>query len=164
MPLHPHPCPRPRPLYRWKSFWLGVLVTGFLAWLGWRSMHYDEGFFVRVPGIAWEAGHGPALPGLVRMEIEPYSTGSSTFIAYSEGQDPAYHWFPPAFETHTYPPSPHSRFFRFAYWFLILLFLVPWSALLAWRWRRMRKLHRESEAALSNNSSPGPGTTQPSTP
>ena len=32
----------------------------------------------------------------------------------------------------------------FAYWFLIVLFLMVWTAFLAWRWRRLRRLSSAS--------------------
>jgi len=32
----------PRPLHRWKSFWLGILVLGFLGWAWVRSIVYDD--------------------------------------------------------------------------------------------------------------------------
>ena len=32
-------------------------------------------------------------------------------------------------------------------WFLMLLFLIPWSAFLAWRWRRQRILTKAHDAA-----------------
>ena len=31
----------PRPIYRWKSFWLGVWVLGFVGWAWWDSMHFQ---------------------------------------------------------------------------------------------------------------------------
>jgi hypothetical protein len=31
------------------------------------------------------------------------------------------------------------------YWLLVLAFLLPWSAFLAWRWRRMRRASFESD-------------------
>ncbi|MEK7951674.1 hypothetical protein [Luteolibacter soli] len=39
-----------RPWYRWKSFWLGVVVLGFFGWAWMRSMTRDEGLLVRGPG------------------------------------------------------------------------------------------------------------------
>ncbi len=30
----------PRPLYRWKSFWFGVLFFAFLGWASWHSTRY----------------------------------------------------------------------------------------------------------------------------
>ena len=31
----------PRPLIKWKSFWLGILVLGFLGWAWWDSYRID---------------------------------------------------------------------------------------------------------------------------
>jgi hypothetical protein len=31
----------PRPIHRWKSFWLGLFVAGFLAWAWWDSSRND---------------------------------------------------------------------------------------------------------------------------
>ncbi len=47
---------------------------------------------------------------------------------------------PPALSTQYAFGSGDPAGMRLAHWFLVLLFLVPWSGWLAWRWRRMRKL------------------------
>ena len=41
---------KPRPLYRWKSFWFGVLIIVFLVW-GWirSSTHADY--------LSWKQGN-----------------------------------------------------------------------------------------------------------
>jgi hypothetical protein len=33
---------KPRPFYRWKSFWLGILVLGFLGWAWVDSLRYES--------------------------------------------------------------------------------------------------------------------------
>ena len=33
----------PRPLYRWKSFWFGVLFFAFLGWASWDSKQFVSG-------------------------------------------------------------------------------------------------------------------------
>jgi hypothetical protein len=39
---------------------------------------------------------------------------------------------------------------HFAHWFLILAFLIPWSAFLGWRWRRQRILTKVHDAAAAS--------------
>jgi len=41
---------------------------------------------------------------------------------------------------------------RFAWWFLVLVFLVPWGGWLAWRWRRMKRLSAGSAEPLARRS------------
>jgi len=66
----------PRPLHRWKSFWLGLLVLIFLGWAWLRSMSYHEG--IRWFNWDWGVmiGQGPEGVGL-------YAGDRPTFL--SEG-------------------------------------------------------------------------------
>jgi len=52
----------PRPIYRWKSFWLGVILLLFLAWSWERSMagnHWGEIMTPALSGIAEHARDPP---------------------------------------------------------------------------------------------------------
>jgi hypothetical protein len=134
----------PRPIQRWKSVWLGLLVLIFLGWAWLRSMSYHEG--IRWFNWDWGVmiGQGPEGVGL-------YAGDRPTFL--SEGlhlwnlpvHDPAAEWFGrpflydswPAFQIHGNAVLASSL--QLAHWFLILLFLVPWAGFLIWRIRRMRR-------------------------
>lgn len=127
----------PRPLHRWKSFWLGLLIL-FLLGCGWlRSMTHTDGF-LWLPklfrfsawqstgqiGFAWDYSQPPGPFSMFRWIHEPISTTGEP-------------WFPRAVV-----PEIYDRQFQFssAHWFLMLLFLIAWLAFLAWRVRRLRAL------------------------
>ncbi len=65
------------------------------------------------------------------------AAGADIFI--SDGPLGRHHlkWFAHAFTHKVYGPDDH---FGFAHWFLILLFLLPWTIWLVWRSRRMKRL------------------------
>jgi len=124
----------PRPLIKWKSFWLGILVLVFLGWAWVRSMH--EG----VTLVPWEDSLLSFQSLFGRLDI---SYISPSIPQYSVGLD---------FEEVAPDPEdylPDAVYFlkndftltvEFAYWFLMLLFLIPWASFLVWRYRRQRKL------------------------
>ncbi|MEK7951734.1 hypothetical protein WKV53_14545 [Luteolibacter sp. Y139] len=51
---------KPRAFYRWKSFWLGVMVLGFLTWAWWDSIHW-ESYFCYGQKYFRQAGSGICL-------------------------------------------------------------------------------------------------------
>ncbi|MCW1926297.1 hypothetical protein OKA05_27330 [Luteolibacter arcticus] len=136
----------PRPFYRWKSFWLGVMWLAFLCWSGWRSslgtssiwwsgsrdvlLLCDDGGFLEVSLIE-ELGHGAGL------QIQSASPGPAAegelFTRPVQVRRLADHHFP-------------KLSFSVAYWFLTLLFLIPWLGFLAWRYQRMNR-HAPGTAA-----------------
>jgi hypothetical protein len=42
---------KPRPIYRWKSFWLGVVVVAFMGWASWKGRGADH--FLTMAGDRW---------------------------------------------------------------------------------------------------------------
>ena len=118
----------PRPLIKWKSFWLGILVLGFLGWAWVRSMaRYDGLFWYSVGGTITGASNSG---GLLHLVIEtpgarlPANPGINVVSRTLAARD----WWPRAFQNTSV-----------AHWFLMLLFLVPWISFLAWRVRKQRK-------------------------
>ncbi|MEK7954091.1 hypothetical protein [Luteolibacter soli] len=123
----------PRPLHRWKSFWLGILVLAFLG-CGWvHSMSHTDGFFwlpkhfsisayqsTGQLGFSWDASQTSTSLTYFHWIHEPISTAGEP-------------WFPRAVV-----PEIYDRQFQFgiAHWFLMLLFLSAWIAFLVWRIRR----------------------------
>ena len=165
----------PRRLIRWRSFWLGILVLGFLGW-AWRdSLSHTFGFQWKQLTVANNSGGGVLVlrkaGGKWRWRVE--RGGASRYPS---------HWDPPAFFVQPFlvgvSRSPNAEVsaltvteeldrasnpkewaqavvneFRsgswalFApYWLLILLFLVPWTAFLAWRWQRQCNLTKAHDA------------------
>ncbi|MCW1926398.1 hypothetical protein OKA05_27855 [Luteolibacter arcticus] len=130
----------PRPIYRWKSFWLGIILLAFLGWAWGRSMS-------RMDIVGWVYRGGTqgvfarSLGGLVELQVSGphYSISPVTpmFQVYTYPHKPPAGWFPGAVTCQ--PFGAHGGWtVTVAHWLLILLYLVPSSAFLAWRWRRMK--------------------------
>jgi hypothetical protein len=129
----------PRPVYRWKSFWLGVWVLGFLGWAWERSN-------VRREYIEWVTATGGTIAGQYEGCMWFYRGGVPAF--YSEGlraggDEASFEgrcfegrWFPRAAQCEA---GEGYLSISIAHWFLILLFLVPWLAFLFWRVRKRGK-------------------------
>jgi hypothetical protein len=147
----------PRRLYRWKSFGLGVVILVFLGWawvasmrhvdvLYWNSavrssgasaasmashdfLHRHFGSFVFTTGqvlgaveITWDSSRPSPLAGHWSHQIITLT--------------PKETWFAPAVKMERHPGTGR---FAIAHWLLILLFLIPWTAFLSWRVRRMKR-------------------------
>jgi hypothetical protein len=137
---------RPRPPYEWKSFWFGILVLGSLAF-GWvRSIH-------QISLVTW-AG----IDGIRQVQVSQ-SDGALNWWSGDNGRmrEAGFHYesrhfalderedsFASAF---TWEKDGNGRGISMAHWFLMLLFVIPWSAFLAWRWRRQRILTIAHDAA-----------------
>ncbi len=121
----------PRPLYRWKSFWFGILVLGFLGWAWGSALDQTSTLVIRKGGYAYSAGAGTL--GVYIVETGFFEAG---IFRGNPGSSPL---FPPFVEKKT---EVWWTGFLVAYWFLILLFLVPWSGWLAWRWRKIKRLSK----------------------
>ncbi|MEK7951561.1 hypothetical protein [Luteolibacter soli] len=136
----------PRPLHRWKSLWLGILVLIFLAWNWQRSIRYYD-------SASWAEASGARGISLSQRD-------SVVFVTWAPAKDPdtfspGFHIFRARMSKRHYPtfpalfsgdpmgpnhPPPPFRAIYIPHWFLILLFLTPWSVFLAWRWRRIKRL------------------------
>jgi len=133
----------PRPIYRWKSFWLGVLVLVFLtsAWV--RAMEGNYAGTVTTPKFEVGVGHYEGRVSFYRnvcsqrwgIDAEAYPLESTVV------------WFPSPWDVeatgrlvlpNSVIQSPHAHA-RFAHWFLMLIFLAVWLAWLAGKWRLEQK-------------------------
>jgi len=132
----------PRPVIRWKSFWLGILVLGFLGWTWARSGVISEGVVVTIRDartMFWAYERGGELC-FHFIDDGPYD--STRFDAFYENAS-GFGKLPPPF---TYSDievdlsTSATRIFSVAHWFLMLLFFLPWAGFLAWRLRKQRKL------------------------
>lgn len=119
-----------RPLYRWKTFWFGVLVVMFLAWAWARSTKVIDKHGWSSGGNHWTLVSTGGSFGIIR-----FSTGAGNLVVPRSAIA-----FPPAWYSSreelggSLSVSQHVC----AYWFASVAFLVPWSGWLAWKWRRMR--------------------------
>jgi len=133
----------PRRLIRWKSFWLGILVLGFLGWAWVRSVNVVDRFSWIEPfvGIGGELSQAEGWIGFAAGE----NLGPSREYTYSSSEFLHEEW--PVRTFRLLVDEDEVLYAGISHWFLILLFLVPWSAFLAWRWRRQRILTRTHDAA-----------------
>jgi hypothetical protein len=127
----------PRPLHRWKSFWLGLLVLIFLGWAWVRSMHQtdDISYKPSSSSISWGATiqRGTVFLAWVDDTSVPDGLNVSSFSGWKTNI-----WFKKAIVLQG-ARTDGWQSISIAYWFLILLFLVPWAGFLFWRIRRMRR-------------------------
>ena len=154
---------RPRPVIRWKSFWFGILVLGFLGW-AWRDSRHHQATYtihhiwdgsVVIPQGLW---HGDSVLGIrIVRHLGPVKanlTGKGTFdfqyVPVTKRLNPDL----PPLRWETFPPYTTPRgaivaemLIEFPHWSLILFFLIPWASFLAWRWRRQRILTKAHDAA-----------------
>jgi hypothetical protein len=149
----------PRPFYRWKSFGFGIVMLAFLGWawvasmrhvdvLYWNSAVYPSsssaasknlhhvlsrhfGSFVFTAGqllgaveVTWDSSRSSPLAGHWSHQIITLT--------------PKETWFAPAVKIESRRPGQFR--FAVAHWFLILLFLISWTAFLVWRVRKMKRL------------------------
>lgn len=134
----------PRPLHKWKSFWLGILVLGFLGWVWGRSNGKRDIISFEVGADRWNVISTLGKISAQRFEVGARRSGVHFWTESTEG------WtveVPAAFEHFV---TEHRRgsltIWNVGYWPLMLLFLIPWSAFLAWRWRRQRILTKTNGA------------------
>ena len=125
----------PRPHPKRKFLWIGILVLGFLAfgWVG-SMTGYSEGLY-------WQSS------GRTRF-VSVLQAHSKVGVIFGKGiswLDPGVHYYKGlVFDPLWLPPATSiEREFGttaiwVSHWFLILLFLIPWSAFLAWRVRKQR--------------------------
>ena len=133
---------KPRPFYRWKSFWLGLFVLMFLGAQWEESIQCYR-------AAAWGDSSGRARMVVAQSDsmimvklrnaraptraIPPgFQWGVTPFV--KENRQP---WFPWPWYMESY--EGWSLNCAVAHWLLILLFLVPWVGFLAWRVRRQRQ-------------------------
>jgi hypothetical protein len=139
----------PRPIHRWKSFWLGVLVLIFLGWAWVTSMS-----LLHIAGYIYPSKSQAIflrnLPGTIEIENTGphYSVTPVTppvqWYSYARIHDPV--WLP--------RPMLFQPFgalggwtVHLPYWLITPLFLIPWTGLLAWRWRQIKRFAAEARSS-----------------
>ena len=141
----------PRPLYRSKSFWLGVLVIIFLGWSWQRSIHHYDAFSYGEAtggrGISLSQRNSLFIVTWVPAKnLAGFTPGFHRFVVPMKGPDKTA--FPALFSqdilTGKLPPS--FRSFHLPHWFVMLLFLFGWTTFLILRSQRMKQLTANSPA------------------
>jgi len=136
----------PRPVQRWKSFWLGLLVIVFLGWAWARSVHFGESMHLgsmtgtRGTILGQSGGMMGVTAWRVPVEFDPgcsspvIGNSSSTFSAWRNPHGRPRYEIPAA--AGLWRQDGYWSF-GLAHWSLILLFVATWLAGLRWRWRRI---------------------------
>ena len=138
------------PLHRSLTFWLGLPGLIFLSWAWVDSMHrlsaVQRRHTINSRELQAETRdsllHHSGKLSLIRVKPladEPYTNKHSR--TYWRRQDsPAGTWFPPLdYRTDLTAAVLQSRTLTIPHWLIILAHLALWTALLAYRRRRMRR-------------------------
>ena len=159
-----------RPMYQWKSFWLGLFVVASLGWAWWRSMTWcdtvswqtsDERDITNTHGISgWHADGEVAVEwdfydpfteeGMsFRSESLASTLGwervdpSGTGDAYLTGSGTGEVYAEVVNEDGGRPLAPltvEGDRLTVAYWLLVVVFFLAWSGWMVWKWRRVKRL------------------------
>lgn len=128
-----------RPFHRWKSFWFGVLVIAFLGWAWISSMGEER-------SLTWITKNWIATftqnPGKVEFQRFNVPGAFASDLSSSYRAPPQGPWL--ADWADWWGSLDVYLVISIAHWFLILLFLIPWTAYLLWRSRRMKRLAVEA--------------------
>jgi hypothetical protein len=124
----------PRPLHRWKSFWLGILVLILLvsSWV-WSMGHYTSWKWGSSSGGKW--AYVGQDSGWIEVGFGGGFGNAPQFWYDGWTHDMPSSWFRQAIHG---VASDGRWSVQLAHWLLTLLFLIPWTAFLAWRVRRMK--------------------------
>lgn len=124
-----------RPFYRWKSFWVGLLVLALAGWTWWRSMSCIDSIGYTTGTYTWELsnsdGHVGALWGDYTFTDGPYEFVFGRRKRFSE---------PVLAKAVTFERSAKDvmGMCLVAWWVVMLVLGVVWVWMLVWRWRRGR--------------------------
>ena len=123
-----------RPIYRWKSFWLGVLVLGFLLWVWAHSMGRASGFGMRE---GRECADVFVFDGdFTAISYEDLVATPRKMWGYSELRKRPTFVLPKwAFRLR------YGALFYwvvFPLWVPVVGWLAVWGGWMVWRWRRVR--------------------------
>lgn len=137
---------KPRPLYRSLTFWSGILVMIFLssAWVD--SNHFGINLRRHVLGTQYIVVHGQnrvllitATGPVVNSQNEMRRSPTKAARNFAEA-------FPPFRFRAVEARAPSTGFVEskghlvnFPHWLLLLAVALPWSGLLLWRARRIRR-------------------------
>jgi hypothetical protein len=157
----------PRPIHRWKTFWLGILVLIFLGW-AWQDSRRHETSFSAIREYSWAWLPVGISHADSRLTIRStHQLGPREAVCTSRGK---FHFFrqrttpteePLTLNWKTYPNfiSPEAniglQLIEIPHWFLILLCLISWLAFLTWRWLRMKRQAAGSAELQCSGSGPG---------
>jgi hypothetical protein len=124
----------PRPFYRWKSFWLGLCVLVFLGWAWVWSM--DEALIL----TPWDESRLSLSTGNGQLDAfvsDAYRALGPARVEHWRTDPDSMHWFPPPFQSRTVDHTGQGT--SVAYWLVIAMVFLVWSAWLFFHWKREQK-------------------------
>jgi hypothetical protein len=114
---------RPRPIYRWKSFWFGLLTLAFMGLASWNTAREESVLTYRCFHRDYWLGRGNRVTHLATVEASPTVVPSGwearRVIVFESGG----YWKE---EGVSYARVPDAAVF--------FPFLLGWIAFLGWRW------------------------------
>ena len=128
------------PIYRWKSFWLGLVIAGLVTGAWAISINRASGVQLNMPGAG-----SIALAQFI-ADAGIFYNGSS-LGGWDLQTDDVIDAVDPVFEEHWRMHSfangvvvlPHSQ--------ILVVVLLVWSAFLVWRWRRLKSSPHDTAPA-----------------
>jgi len=128
---------KPRPVYRWKSFWLGVVVLAFLGWSWLRSMGPGDYFAIKgsLEEVVRIDQSGGRIAVVWEREDPIFSLPEMPLAKHSPESE--MRWFPRA--VRYWSPIDGWNAVAIAHWFVILVFLILWLGWFAWRGRSFQR-------------------------
>lgn len=138
--------PRVRRIYRWKSFWLGILTLCFVGWAWVRSMTWNDAACEWFDGQYYTIGQGSGAFYLViqpRESVLSHTPNPTRGVGTPWRREKGQPWLRPAFETKS---SPTLQRYWVAHWVILLLLLCPWAAFLSWR---LYRIHQDRPSLLN---------------
>jgi hypothetical protein len=123
----------PRPFYKWKSFCLGILVLGCLAWAWVRSSTHAD-------FLSWKSGGDLSL-GVGQVDGSVYiwrdNWEALVPVGFDAGSNPAPErtWFSDSAFSYS---GGRMKLLTVAHWLVAFLFVVPWVGWLFWRVGKQR--------------------------
>ena len=126
----------PRPFYRWKSFWLGVVALVFMGWTSWKSVGSD--YYLTV------GGGSRGYVQMVKLEAGTgflFDPSAYSGISFEERrQDASQDRFPVEAYWEYLQRSVHGvRFVVVPDRLLFFCFLGLWGGGMIWQWSREQK-------------------------
>ncbi|WP_341405317.1 hypothetical protein [Luteolibacter soli] len=140
---------RPRGIFWWKSFWLGLAMLCFLGWVGVRSVDRHESVIRRGPGTKFvEAGYFQGvfrvIDGKSDLELDTARVRWESQKFGRRIEEEKRRWALGATTWEAY--FTQKWWIAFPMWVLPAGWAVLWVGLLGWRWRRVRRHLTEMEA------------------
>jgi len=132
---------RPRPIYRWKSFWFGLLTLAFMGWVSWDSQRY---WFVAwcgrgTAGIAGERINSASYIVWSRSVNEGFGIEHRAVVDAQEWDD--YLW------EKLREQRPRIGVVRVPDAAIFFPFLFAWIGWLGWRMRKLRVIVRRDASS-----------------